>query len=209
MQSLDNFLEEKMGVSPHFFSHIKKDDDWACIIKLASLIEASMNHLLVRHFKEEKLSEVFSQMDLLDKRRGKIAFISALELLPKEYRGFVHTLAQVRNAFAHQISTSKFRLKEWIASSSSENRNSIHKSMVALMGGDEEFRYFGKKMSHLQLVQDHPRLGFTVCAYTVLLKVWWDGNTDAMQVGDTIKLVIGSRREPRRSAPKGSSKAGA
>lgn len=74
-------LESKIGVPENFFRNFNDADDWSFVIKLHALFEAACSHLLLFHFKEPDLSEVFSRLELSNKTTGKIAFLGKTALL--------------------------------------------------------------------------------------------------------------------------------
>src|SRR6218665_1056414 len=82
-------LETKIGVRENFFRDLLGGDDWSFVIKLHALFEAACTHLLLFHFKEPELTEVFSRLELSNKATGKIAFLGKLKLLGKNNRRLV------------------------------------------------------------------------------------------------------------------------
>lgn len=78
-------------------------DDWSIVIKGHALLEAAMSFLLARYFGDERLRLIFDQLELSNKKYGKMAFIKAADLLPKPYRRFVATTSELRNSLVHDI----------------------------------------------------------------------------------------------------------
>ncbi|MDZ4254297.1 MAG: hypothetical protein U1A72_17155 [Sulfuritalea sp.] len=105
-------LESKIGVSKNFFLSLNAADDWSFVIKLHALFEAACTHLLLFHFKEPELSEVFSRLELSNKTTGKVAFLAKLGLLGKENQRFLSSLSELRNSLVHDVRNSEFSLKE-------------------------------------------------------------------------------------------------
>jgi hypothetical protein len=103
-------LESKIGVPTNFFRNLNNADDWSFVIKLHALFEAACSHLLLFHFKEPELSEVFSRLELSNKTTGKIAFLGKIGLLDKENRRFISTLSELRNSLVHDVRNSEFSL---------------------------------------------------------------------------------------------------
>lgn len=104
-------LESKVGLKQGFFAGLVKEDDWSFLIKLHALFEAACTHLLLFHFKEPGLDEVLSRLELSDKTRGKIAFLSKMELISKENRRFIASLSELRNSLVHDVRNSEFDLR--------------------------------------------------------------------------------------------------
>lgn len=109
-------LESKVGVPENFFRSLTQADDWSFVIKLHALFEAACTHLLLFHFKEPELSEVFSRLELSNKTTGKIAFLAKLGLLGKENRRFLSSLSELRNSLVHDVRNAEFSLKVMVGS---------------------------------------------------------------------------------------------
>jgi hypothetical protein len=107
-------LEAKIGVPANFFRNLNDTDDWSFVIKLHALFEAACTHLLLFHFKEPQLAEVFSRLELSNKSTGKVAFLEKLELIGKENRRFIATLSELRNSLVHDVRNAEFSLKAMV-----------------------------------------------------------------------------------------------
>ena len=108
-------LEQRIGLPAGFFEKLKNEDDWSFIIKLHAVFEAACTHLLLFHFQEPELSEVFSRLELTNKTTGKVAFLGRLELLSKRNRRFITALSELRNSLVHDIRNHAFLLKDKVA----------------------------------------------------------------------------------------------
>lgn len=108
-------LESKVGVPENFFLTLNQADDWSFVIKLHALFEAACTHLLLFHFKEPELSEVFSRLELSNKLTGKIAFLGKVGLLNKENRRFISSLSELRNSLVHDVRNAEFSLPAMVA----------------------------------------------------------------------------------------------
>jgi hypothetical protein len=53
-------LESKLGLDQGFFGNLQSEDDWSFVIKLHALFEAACTHLLLFHFQELELTDIFS-----------------------------------------------------------------------------------------------------------------------------------------------------
>ncbi len=107
-------LEAKLGLPGGFFKQLLDEDDWSFIIKVHALFEAACAHLLVFHFGEESLSNLFARLDLSNKTTGKLAFLKAVELLGEEERRYISSLSELRNALVHDVRNSAFNLQEFV-----------------------------------------------------------------------------------------------
>jgi hypothetical protein len=114
IRQVAKLLEKDLELPTDFLEGLRTSDDWAFIIKVHALMEASVSYLLVHHFGDERLASVFKYMELSDKNRGKIAFVSALDLLPKNNRRFLATLSEMRNMVAHNIDQVSFTLPDYV-----------------------------------------------------------------------------------------------
>lgn len=108
-------LEAKIGVRENFFKDLLEEDDWSFVIKLHALFEAACTHLLLFHFKEPELTEIFARLELSSKTTGKIAFLGKLELLGKDNRRLVATLSEMRNSLVHDVRNAEFSLERMVA----------------------------------------------------------------------------------------------
>ena len=109
-------LESKIGTKSGFFLSLLSEDDWSFVIKLHALFEAVCTHLLLFHFKEPDLSELFGRLELSNKTTGKIAFLAKLKMLGKNDRRLVASLSELRNSLVHDVRNSKFMLTELVGS---------------------------------------------------------------------------------------------
>ena len=109
-------LESKIGTKSGFFADLLKEDDWSFIIKLHAFFEAVCTHLLLFHFKEPNLGELFSRLELSNKTTGKIAFLSKLEMIGKNHRRLIASLSELRNSLVHDVRNSEFNLSEFVNS---------------------------------------------------------------------------------------------
>src|SRR5208283_2682599 len=89
-------LETKLNLEKGFFFKITDEDDWSFIIKLHALIEAAVSHLLTDVLGREELSDVFAELEMSNKKRGKLAFVRALNLLDEDDRRFISKLSELR-----------------------------------------------------------------------------------------------------------------
>jgi hypothetical protein len=108
-------LEAKIGVRENFFKDLLGEDDWSFVIKLHALFEAACTHLLLFHFKEPELTDIFARLELSNKATGKIAFLGKLELLGKDNRRLVAALSEMRNSLVHDVRNAEFLLEKMVA----------------------------------------------------------------------------------------------
>lgn len=145
-------LEAAVGLPSGFLERLKEEDDWSFIIKTHALIEAAVSHLLCSALDKPVLAEAFSHLELSDKRRGKIAFAAALDLLEKRDRRFISSLSELRNTLVHDVRNVNFSLSHHVSAMDSKAFSAFVKGfdsfsaggLVAFHGGevspDEVFR---------------------------------------------------------------------
>jgi hypothetical protein len=118
-------LVQRMGLAAGFFEKLQGEDAWSFLIKLHAMFEAACTHLLLFHFQEPELSEVFSRLELSNKTTGKVAFLGRLELLGKGERRFIAALSELRNSLVHDIRNYAFSLKIMVAGFKVEQRRNF------------------------------------------------------------------------------------
>jgi len=93
---------------------LKKDDesDWSFVIKLHALLETAVSQLLVHSLARKELTDVFASLEMSHTKTGKLAFVKALDLLPKAHLDFIRTLSELRNQLAHRVKNVSFNITE-------------------------------------------------------------------------------------------------
>lgn len=125
-----NELENELGLPKGFYFNISEDDDWSFIIKLHSLIEATVTNCVVNALGDKRLENLIASLPLNNKRTGKMGFIVALDLMPREGVDLISKLSEIRNSLVHKVSNTNFSLEKYIASS---DRKSL-KEFVKIFG---------------------------------------------------------------------------
>ncbi|MFM2399693.1 MAG: hypothetical protein RL341_1850 [Pseudomonadota bacterium] len=178
-------LEAKVGVPSNFFRNLNSTDDWSFVIKLHALFEAACAHLLLFHFKEPELSDVFSRLELSNKTTGKIAFLGKIGLLGKENRRFISTLSELRNSLVHDVRNAEFSLPSLVSSlDGAEVKNlaiafspyettirkfPYHPDMK--LGFDERLQAQAKVEAVLKRFKADPKYHIWIGAYSVLTSI--------------------------------------
>lgn len=105
-QGIDDLaaLEEAFGLPPRFIDNLINDDDWSLVIKSHALLESACADMLCHYFGKYELADIFAQLDMSNKKYGKAAFISSLNLLSKPERRFISELSELRNELVHNAS---------------------------------------------------------------------------------------------------------
>lgn len=135
--AMGSFMREKLGVAPDFYSTLKDDDDWTFVVKLHALMESTTTHILVSHFGDERLATPISWMENGEIRKGRIAFIKALELLPENRIPFITKFSTLRNNFAHKVRNLPLTIDEYFEREKGSGGNGFFDALCALYGNVE------------------------------------------------------------------------
>lgn len=175
---VDSF-EEKLGLKRGFFDKLQKEDDWSFIIKLHALFEAVCTQLLIFHLSEDKLSEVFSKLELSNRSIGKIVFLKEMELIGKDDRKFIYSLSELRNQLVHNVANCEFSLKEMVAKFTPSELKQFTKTFSPFESvtvtdniKDGLVEVDEKRMSELmERAKEQPKLHIWVGAHNVLVSL--------------------------------------
>lgn len=131
MQGTDDLgaLEEAFGLPRKFIDNLINEDDWSLVIKSHALLESACADMLCHYFGKYELADIFAQMDMSNKRYGKIAFISALNLLSKAERRFISELSELRNTLVHNASNVTFSLSNYFSSLPKETQKRLFSAL--------------------------------------------------------------------------------
>jgi hypothetical protein len=113
-QQLDKWLEQKAGISKSLIESLEQDSDWAFVIKIHGIMEVALNHLIRSILTAPKLEPVIAHLETSHDRRGKIAFIKALDLLPEKACLFVKLLSKLRSDAVHKVTNFDLNLIEYL-----------------------------------------------------------------------------------------------
>ena len=147
-------LEDAFGIPEGYIDNLKNEDDWSLIIKSHALLESATANLLCHYFAKHELIDVFASMEMSNKRSGKFAFLSALNLLGKEERRFISELSELRNLVVHNASNVTFGLREYISSVSDAKQKQFAKTLNIRL---ESIEVDGKKYEGEDLLLHFPK----------------------------------------------------
>ncbi len=162
-------IEEAFDLPPGFVVSLKDENDWSLIIKSHALIESACSEMLCHHFGKYELTDIFSNLEMSNKKCGKIAFISALGLLSKAERKFISELSELRNLIVHNASNVTFSLKDHLNGLSIEKRK---KTISALNIRLESISIQGKVMTPDNISLERPSLVIWTSLLTCLLSIY-------------------------------------
>ena len=98
----ERWIAKDLGL-PKSLLHVLEEDDWSLVVKVHGYIEAAINELLTVHFNDPRVNDIIHRMNIGHDKRGKLGLIKALDMLPSEAVGFVKSLCDLRNTFAHSV----------------------------------------------------------------------------------------------------------
>jgi hypothetical protein len=123
----------KLKVSSKTVTAIRSDTDWAFVIKLQSMVEASLNHLIIRRLGDDRLADIIARLEVGDPRTGKLAFVKALSLLTDPCRSFIKIFGEIRNQLAHRVENLDFNLSDYLSKMEQQRRKDLLNSMRELL----------------------------------------------------------------------------
>jgi hypothetical protein len=179
--ALANFCRESLGVPADAFGKaFRLESDWALVIKYHAYVEGALNVLIVRHFGDQRLEEVVSNLDISDRRKGKLAFVKALDLLPKPHRSFVQKFSELRNEVAHDVKNVNFDMKKYMSDLEPKRFKEISEAMLPVM---MEFWQGFPEDQVLYNIKNQPRFALLCCVAAIMLRDY-----EKQQVGDYLSL---------------------
>lgn len=135
-------LEKELSLPKGFFDTLLNENDWSFIIKLHALFESSISYLLTDYIGKTNLIDIFSNLELSNKKTGKIAFAKALNLLEKDERRYISFLSKLRNTLIHNIQNVNFDLQSYIAQLSTAKKNNFIKAVETSYPEEEKYKKY-------------------------------------------------------------------
>ena len=162
---------DTLGLPDSFTNSLRDEpDDWTFVIKLHAMIETALNHLLIARFKKAELPEletVVPELANSDPKRGKIAFIKRLKLLPDEFCNFIQQFSELRNTMVHDASNFKMKLTEYVPKG-----GSINKWRERLTIGMRSFGMDDNIEACVQSAIANPRQALYGTCFTVMIEIF-------------------------------------
>lgn len=127
-----NELEKEIGIPPGFLASLLNDgsDDWSFVIKLHTVAEAALTHLLTAALRREELADLFASLPMSDSKRGKIAIAARLNLIDRNRAAFFRALGRIRNRFAHDVKNVGLRIEDFARSLPQHEEEQFWKDLV-------------------------------------------------------------------------------
>lgn len=131
-------LENEMGLADGFFVSLAQEDDWSFVVKCHALMESACSYLLTAYFDNPSYADIFSRMEMSDKKTGKLAFLRASGMIVPEEANFIIALSELRNRLVHNIHRAPFRFSDHVSSLDKNQLSSFAKSFgYAYMDSDD------------------------------------------------------------------------
>ena len=129
-------LEAKLGVPTGLFLKLRDEDDWSFIIKTQALLETALSYIIQISLGREELAGFIDSLNL-NGRTGKLAMVSALNLMRPEHIRYLERLSKLRNNLAHKIEYASFTLQGHLKSMNTGELNQFILDSFAIELGDE------------------------------------------------------------------------
>jgi energy-converting hydrogenase A subunit M len=160
--------EKRLGVREGLFNALLSESDWSFVIKLHAFLEGATSHALAKSLGDDRLASVFANLEMSDAKRGKLAFLEALDLLDSPRRGYIRALSELRNRLVHQVTNVDFNLSYHLQAL---DRNQLAKARKTL----GYFLYTGILELEATPERDfaeHPKLAMLTGALDVILRLY-------------------------------------
>jgi hypothetical protein len=134
-------IEKKVGLDLGFFGRlIDEKDDWAFVVKVNVVLEASLNAVLAEISPGHDLTGFVGQL-ALQGRSGKLAMARAAGVIGGEYAEAFSALATIRNKFVHSLSGLSGTLASYATTLSDQQRLDFARNAFVIdEAGVEAFR---------------------------------------------------------------------
>lgn len=159
-------FEKRLALPKGFYARLLKEDDWSFVIKLNALFEAACAHALVTRLTAPELIDQFARLELADRDRGKVKFLSTLGCISNEQATFLTRLAELRNALAHNVSQVSFTFDGYVAGMDSNQRRQLAK--VFGHGCNDPIPIEGKKIPLAKFAAENTKLVIWLSAAEIL-----------------------------------------
>jgi hypothetical protein len=174
-------LERDFGLVEGFCRRLLEDDDWSFVVKLYALFEAATTQLLVARFRDQRLDELLSELELGSRASGKVAFAAALGLLSPQQRRCIATLIQLHRHILHSFDLTNFTFESYVAGLDVDGKRKFNEAFAH--GLEPRVALETTPVSRRAVVMQHPKLAIWTTAIACL--------------GDiTLSIQAGGRRHP-------------
>lgn len=167
---------QKLGLPEGFYHNLLHEDDWSFVIKLSALFEAAATHALTARLGYPKLLDSFSYLDHANTKYGKIKLLKELEVISPEQAKFLTKLAELRNAFAHNISNVSMTFDQYIHSMVDSKQREAFVTWAGHGIHQEHVSVEGNNIRKQDFVLDNAKLSIWGTAAEVLACIYVDAD---------------------------------
>jgi hypothetical protein len=108
-------------------------------------------------------------MEVGDRRKGKLAFIKALDLLPSEQRSFIQKFCELRNRLVHGVGLLDFDVDRHISDLDKAQRRELGNAVIPILKG---FVKNSTDDSSAQLWEETPRNALFLCVAAIMMRAY-------------------------------------
>jgi hypothetical protein len=158
-------LEQELGLPLRFTTDLKKDSDWAFVIKMHALIEGGIAHLLEHKLAKPELRDFLNRLSLRG-RVGKVGLARALEVLHPDDARFLEAFGDLRNDYAHNLRNANLPLVQYIQMLTPGHRQRFLAPFHLYLA--KTIKYNEKQLARDDFVANHPKQAIWLVAIVVL-----------------------------------------
>ncbi|KAA5846511.1 hypothetical protein F2A37_07700 [Pseudomonas chlororaphis] len=115
-------LNQTLGSTSEQLIRFLEDTDWAMVIKLHAVIEATVTEVIVAHTNQDALKAVIERLPLSDNQAGKGKIALDLDLITRSQYSFLRKFSELRNNLVHKVENLDFDLKNFAKNLDREQR---------------------------------------------------------------------------------------
>lgn len=159
-------LEIEMGIPKGFFNSLLHSNDWSFVVKLHAFLESAVTFLLTE-IVDPKLEHVLAQLEMSNKKTGKLAFLSALGILESRSYRFISKLSELRNKLVHNVKNVSFSLPEYV---NKMDKQQLKSFMITYCPFYDES--FGKKDKWINFARTEPKKYIWIGATYIFTRIY-------------------------------------
>jgi hypothetical protein len=107
--------------------------DWSFLIRLHTMIEASLNHLITTYLGDVRLLPIITRLETGNTATGKLAFLSALNLLSSPCRSFIKHFSEIRNDLVHNVQNVEFDLSSYMQTMDKQRKRNLYAAIQGMI----------------------------------------------------------------------------
>lgn len=120
-------LEEELGLPTKCLSDIPREiSDWSFVIKISTLVESAVTHLLSDEIGDERFRPFVSRLGMHG-ATGKLQLAKSLNVLTTDDRAFATHITALRNDLAHDPQFLRFEFAEHLVNLTKSERHNFFK----------------------------------------------------------------------------------